>query len=365
VLLQAVVLLAVPRFTSRDAHAPLAARQAVVSAAALAAAAAAAATSRPFLLETAIGLATAAGLLHTLHAFRILPPRGTTVTDVARDPLTKGDDASLKALRFAHFFLFPGLLLWLASTLAEGPWEPRLRLAGLHVLLLGFATLCVYGLGHLLVPRFSGVPAIAAGAIKGQLHSTLGGVVLVLAGFLLYGMGRGSHPSGWGLGFLVAGGAFAFLGVFTHMGVLGANIMRNKSRTQRVTPEFAYVPWIFAGVFWLLSGILLGLFLNAARGAFPAHFGALRATHAYSALLGGVLLLATGWLQRLLPAAPPHIPFHRVRLPFLAMNAGLACILAGRLGASPPWSAAGAGLLLASSLVMLIILLPHGRRSRP
>ena len=44
------------------------------------------------------------------------------------------------------------------------------------------------------------------------------------------------------------GGVSTFLGTFTFMGVLGANIMKNKSQTQRVTPQFAYIPWTFAGV---------------------------------------------------------------------------------------------------------------------
>jgi hypothetical protein len=270
----------------------------------------------PFLLLGSAGMTT--GTLLSL-----LPKRKESVVDVARDPLTKGDDASVAHLRFAQFFLPLGVLL----TAAFGPWwawEPtwadRTYLAGVHLLGVHVLVSC-YGLAHLWVPRLSGVPAIAAGAIKGELHSTLLGLL-----FLLFGFGFGIR------GLIIAGGAFAFLGAFTFMGVIGANIMRNKSKTQRVTAEFSYIPWAFTAVFWLISGVLLGIFLNVIPDVYASNVAALRFTHVHIALLGGAaqVLLALAW--RIVPASrgvgPP--PFSTGRWGFWGLNLGLALLIVGR-----------------------------------
>jgi hypothetical protein len=303
----------------------------------------------------ALALVAAAGMT-TGALLRALPRRSESVVDVARDPLTKGDDASLAHLRFAQFFL--PLAVALAAFAGPwwgwgSPWAVRLHLAGVHVM-AAHALVACYGLAHLWVPRLSGVPAIAAGAIKGELHSTLLALVLMLAGFLS------------GLrGLVIAGGAFAFLGAFTFMGVIGANIMRNKSRTQRVTPEFTYIPWAFSAVFWLLSGVLLGIFLNVVPELFAARRDALRFTHVHIALLGGAaqLLLALAW--RVVPAArgaaPP--PFSRGRWGFWGLNLGLALLLAGRFRdeAVPVTFLAGALLVLVGLAASFMTLSRHGR----
>ncbi len=212
-------------------------------------------------------------------------PTGSLV-DVEANPLTKGDDASFKHLKFAHFFLPLGvLLLALAFTPGLNAVGHRLWLSGIHVTLVGYGLLSLYGIGHLWVPRFSNVPAIAAGAIKGELHSTLPAMVFLPIGFL----------TGW-VGFIIAGGAFAFLGFFTYMGVLGANIMRNKSVTHRVTPEFVYIPWTFAGIFWLVSGVLMGVILPAVPDVLLDKAASLRTVHVHANLLGGFAQLLLAWL---------------------------------------------------------------------
>jgi len=305
----------------------------------------------------ALAVAGAAGM--TTGAFlRALPKRGDSVVDAARDPLTKGDDACATQLRFAQFFLPLGVALvafagpwWSSSGLAH-----RAYLAGIHMLAVHVLVAC-YGLAHLWVPRLSGVPAIAAGAIKGELHTTLLAAVLLLAGFLLGG------PAGHGL--VIAGGAFAFLGAFTFMGVLGANIMKNKSRTQRVTPEFTYVPWAFTAVFWLLSGVLLGIFLNVVPAVYAANKDALRFTHVHIALLGGAaqLLLALAW--RIVPAARgvPPPPFSRGRWGYWGLNLGLALLLIGRFQAQvvPTTFLAGALLVLLGLAASFMTLARHGQ----
>lgn len=289
-----------------------------------------------------------------------LPKRKQSVVDVARDPLTKGDDASFTQARFAHVFLVAAMPL----TLLGGPWwdsdqawTPRVWLAGIHLLLAGYALVSTYALTHLWVPRLSKVPAIAAGAIKGELHSSLLGLVFLLAGFLV--------PS---TGLAIAGGSFLFLGAFTWMGVLGANIMRNKSKTQRVTPEFTYIPWVFTGVFWLVCGVLLGVFLNAVPDALADRFAGLRFTHAHGILVGGMVQIALGMAMRLVPAgreAPP-LSFHRAKWAFYALNLGLAVLLAGHLGAfaNPNVASVGGLLVFLGCAAAFMSLARHHRRSR-
>jgi hypothetical protein len=316
-------------------------------------------TGREAAVRAGLGLGalvlTAAAGMTTGTLLKALPRRGESVVDVARDPLTKGDDACATQLRFAQFFLPLGVALvafagpWWGW---ESPWAHRTYLAGVHLLAAHVLVAC-YGLAHLLVPRLSGVPAIAAGAIKGELHSTLLATVLLVAGFLS------------GLrGLVIAGGAFAFLGAFTFMGVIGANLMRNKSRTQRVTPEFTYIPWAFAAVFWLLSGVLLGIFLNVVPDLFAPHRDALRFTHVHVALLGGAgqLLLALAW--RIVPASRgvPPPPFARGRWGFWGLNLGLAVLLAGRFRdeAVPLTFLAGAVLVVLGLAASFMTLARHG-----
>jgi hypothetical protein len=302
---------------------------------------------------------TGAAGMTTGTLLSILPKRKESVVDVARDPLTKGDDASVTHLRFAQFFLPLAVL----ATAATGPWwnwapawTDNVYLAGLHLLGVHVLVSC-YGLAHLWVPRLSGVPAIAAGAIKGELHSTLLGLLFLLLGF------------GFGIrGLIIAGGAFAFLGAFTFMGVIGANIMRNKSKTQRVTPEFTYIPWAFTAVFWLICGVLLGIFLNVIPDVYSSRVAALHFTHVHIALLGGAaqVLLALAW--RIVPASRgvPPPPFTKGRWGYWGLNLGLALLIAGRFrNEVVPITYALGGLLVTLGLAASFMTLRgHGRQSR-
>lgn len=255
----------------------------------------------------------------SLH-LELLPGRKESVVDVESDPLTKGDDASWKHVRFAHFFLPVGLLMASVSFfpfLSSMEWAFRLHVAGLHILGVGYGLLSMYGIGHLWVPRFSGVPAIAAGAIKGELHSTLPALILLPLGLALDSRAL-----------IIAGGAFAFFGFFTYMGVLGANIMRNKSPTHRVTPEFVYIPWTFTGIFWLISGVLMGIFLTVVPDLLAGFEGSLRAAHVHISIFGGVLQLILGWLTRIMPKQrdPPHFA-GAMSASFYAFNASTVATL--------------------------------------
>lgn len=307
----------------------------------------------------ALVLLAGSGML-TGIVLKVAPRRGHSVVDLARDPLTKGDDACVAQVRFAHFFLPLGVL----GVALSAPWwawgsaAAPVFLAMVHVLLVGYGLVSVYALSHFWVPRLSGVPAIAAGAIKGELHSTLLGIVLLVTGFLLRLVaGPTAHATSTGL--LITGGVCVFVGTFTFMGVLGANIMKNKSPTQRVTPEFAYVPWTFAGVFWLIAGVLLGIFLNAVPELLAAKWGALRFTHVHSILMGGAAQLFLGYLLRVAPRDRnlPPASFERGKWGFYSWNLGTCLLLFGALAASPGSTLAGTAFISFGLGAWFIILL--------
>ncbi len=280
----------------------------------------------------AIGMVAMAafGTIYAIHVMKSAPKKGLTNTE---DPLTKGDDACLKHVHFSHRFLALGLLLlavWSVLSAFEVSWASRMLLTGQHVLLIGFGLLSLYGIGHFWVPRFSGVPAIAAGAIKGELHTTLLGLTGLIAGFL-----SGIDGLTIGLGF------FVFVGFFTYMGVLGANIMRNKSKTQRVTPEFVYIPWTFTGIFWLISAVLLGLFLNAVPDVLAERGLALRYTHIHMALWGGAVQLLMSW------SIPAFAAFNNAPLPrfdgrmkgsFYAFNGAITLAIWAQFTGAAVWA---------------------------
>ncbi len=260
----------------------------------------------------------------------------------ADEPLAKGDGACFKQIVFAHRFLALGGLFTVATfglATADSLWHPRFLLASLHILLIGHVLLSTYAVTHLWIPRFSGVPATAAGAIKGELHTTLLGLSGLVLGFLLQSRG------------LIAGlGFFVFVGFFTYMGVLGANMMKNKSKTQRVTPEFIYIPFVFTAIFWLICAVLMGLFLNAVPNELAPRLPALQHAHWNAALVGGVLQMFMGLATRMVEA--PLRFQGALRLSFFAFNGGVALWLYSAFDpATLPWAVG----LLALGLVAFIV----------
>lgn len=259
-----------------------------------------------------------------------LLPQARAGASRAADPLTKGDDASLQAIRLGHFFMAAGATASLAAAaLRDVPgvnlvWAP----AAMHVAFAGGVLLTVYGVGHLWIPRFTQVPAIAAGAIKGEIHSTMLAVVFLSAGMAL-------DVSALTL----AGGGLLFVGSFTFMGVLGANVMKQKARLQRITREFVYVPWTFAGIFWLLSGVLLGMLSATRPAALAEQTEALRFTHIHVALYGGFALLALGWTYPILArAAKRENPtYGRTKAAFWLLNSALAVLIVGAFQGFTGW----------------------------
>jgi hypothetical protein len=294
---------------------------------------------------------TAGAVLQTIAIMPCLPKESLVR---AEDPITKGDDACFKHITFAHRFLPLAMLLTtfavVAQVTAGSAWAMRGVLAASHMLLIGYALLTLYGTTQLLVPRLAQRPPVAAGAIKGQLHSSLPGILLIPIGLLL------GYEDGWGRGLLLAGGSFLFIGAFTYMGVLGANIMRNKSRTQRITPEYSHLPWVFSGVLWILCGLLMGWFLPAASAQIPAYLAAARHAHVMLLFVGGVAQMLIGLAPRILESDPRKArAFQGIpRWSFLLFNGGMITSIVGHANAGPggPGAVVGAAMLVIAVLLM-------------
>ncbi len=269
----------------------------------------------------------AGATIWSVQVMKHAPKKG--LVDMETDKLTKGDDACLKHVHFSHRFLPIGALLILPALIVGGVWGGRIYDAAIHIIVVGYGLLSIYGLSHFWVPRLSGIPAIAAGAIKGELHTTLLGIVGVTTGFII------GVDTAVGQGFLVGLGPMVFLGFFVWMGVLGANIMKNKSPTNSVRPEFVYIPWTFSAVFWLVAAVLMGIFLNVLPEIMTDLYPALRFAHLHVGLLGGAVQLLLGLMTRLIPMhggrAPPRFG-SAMKGSFYMLNLGLAFAVFGRFG---------------------------------
>lgn len=303
-------------------------------------------------------IVTAGATFWSIQVMKHAPKKG--LTDFARDPLTKGDDACLKHVHFAHRFLPIGMILLLAAAIAAemsgAAFVQGLRLASIHIIVVGYGMLSMYGISHFWIPRLSGIPAIAAGAIKGELHTSLLGIVGITAGFLV------GVNTGVGRGLLVGLGPMVFLGFFVWMGVLGANIMKNKSPTNSVRPEFVYIPWVFSSVFWAVTAVLMGLFLNGLPESMSHLFPALRFTHLHVGLLGGAIQLLLGLGTRQIPLAvgqkPPRFG-SSMKGSFYLFNIGLAMAIYGRFdGIGDVWVTGGLLVVIVSLLLYLKVMLP-------
>ncbi len=268
---------------------------------------------------------TAGATMWSVQVMKHAPKKG--LVDMAKDKLTKGDDACLKHVHFSHRFLPIGSMLLIAALIVGGLWGGRLYDAAIHIIVVGYGLLSIYGLSHFWVPRLSGIPAIAAGAIKGELHTTLLGIVGVTTGFIV------GVDTTVGRGFLVGLGPMVFLGFFVWMGVLGANIMKNKSPSNSVRPEFVYIPWTFSAVFWLVAAVLMGIFLNVLPDTMMELYPTLRFAHLHVGLVGGAIQLLLGLMTRMVPMhlgrAPPRFG-SGMKGSFYLFNAALAFAVFGR-----------------------------------
>lgn len=110
-------------------------------------------------------------------------------------------------LKASLAWLALGATLGLAMA-AYPPWTIY-RAAHLHMVLLGFVTMMIYGVAYHAVPRFVGVPLHSRRVARWHWWIANTGLVLMVAGFTL----RGAHPAS-GTPVLVAGGSLSTLGAY-------------------------------------------------------------------------------------------------------------------------------------------------------
>ncbi|MGB1697166.1 MAG: hypothetical protein ACPHK8_02060, partial [Thermoplasmatota archaeon] len=121
----------------------------------------------------------------------------------------------------------------------------------------------------------------------------------------------------------------------------------------RVTPEFVYVPWVFSAVFWMICGVLMGLFLNVVPETLQPKFGGLRYLHIHVGLAAGMLQMLLGLGTRILSErwgqTPPRFG-GLMKGSFYLFNTAIALALWAHLahGRGSTWLAAAAALFVLS-----------------
>ncbi len=125
-------------------------------------------------------------------------------------------------LRASMVWLALGVTLGVAMTVS--PALVIYRAAHMHMLLLGFVAMMIFGVGYHVIPRFVGRPLRSRAAAAGHWWAANAGLALMVAGFFL-------RPSGlWPAqlllisgGGLAAVGAYAFaLNVWLTLGAMNA-----------------------------------------------------------------------------------------------------------------------------------------------
>ncbi|MDF1501374.1 hypothetical protein [Roseisolibacter sp. H3M3-2] len=117
--------------------------------------------------------------------------------------------------RFVRAFL-KASLAWLALgvtlgvAMAARPAWTAYRPAHVHMVLLGFVTMMIYGVAYHVIPRFSGHPLYGRRAGPWHWWASNAGLALMAAGFVLRAAG-----SALGTPVLAVGGALSAAGAYT------------------------------------------------------------------------------------------------------------------------------------------------------
>ena len=106
-----------------------------------------------------------------------------------------------------------GVSLGLAMA-AHPPWTIH-RVAHMHLVLLGFVTMMIYGVGYHVVPRFAGHPLHSARAAGWHWWASTVGLAFMVIGFMM----RAVYPTS-GTYVLVAGGSLSALGAYLFVYVI-------------------------------------------------------------------------------------------------------------------------------------------------
>ena len=128
--------------------------------------------------------------------------------------------------RFVKAFL-KASLAWLVLgvtlgvAMAAHPIWTLYRLAHVHMVLLGFVTMMIYGVAYHVIPRFAGSPLFSRRAAQWHWWISNFGLALMVAGFLV----RPSNAAA-GTPLLATGGALSAFGAYTFAFVIWRTIGR-------------------------------------------------------------------------------------------------------------------------------------------
>lgn len=116
-------------------------------------------------------------------------------------------------LRSSLGWLAAGVTLGVA--MAAHPVWTVYRPAHMHMLLLGFVTMMIYGVAYHVIPRFAGFPLHSRRAAMWQLWLSNAGLGMMVAGFAIRANGILT-----GTPVLATGGTLAALGAYTFVYVI-------------------------------------------------------------------------------------------------------------------------------------------------
>jgi cbb3-type cytochrome oxidase subunit 1 len=130
-------------------------------------------------------------------------------------------------------------LSWLAAGVSLGvamaahPLWTVYRLVHVHMLLLGFVTMMIYGVAYHVIPRFAGFPIHSRRAAVLHWWISNAGLVMMATGFAVR-----VHDATAGTIVLASGGTLSSLGAYTFVYVIwrtidGSNALRQANRRAR------------------------------------------------------------------------------------------------------------------------------------
>ena len=130
-------------------------------------------------------------------------------------------------------------LSWLAAGVSLGvamaahPVWTVYRLVHMHMLLLGFVTMMIYGVAYHVIPRFAGFPIHSRRAAVLHWWISNVGLLMMATGFAVRG-----HEARAGTIVLASGGTLSALGAYTFVYVIwrtidGPNALRQANRRAR------------------------------------------------------------------------------------------------------------------------------------
>jgi cbb3-type cytochrome oxidase subunit 1 len=130
-------------------------------------------------------------------------------------------------------------LSWLAAGVSLGvamaahPLWTVYRIVHMHMLLLGFVTMMIYGVAYHVIPRFAGFPIHSRRAAVWHWWISNAGLALMATGFAVR-----VHDATAGTIVLASGGTLSALGAYTFVYVIwrtidGPNTLRQANRRAR------------------------------------------------------------------------------------------------------------------------------------